>query len=82
MKAYRQFRAVAAAGCSIAAILAANPLAAQDTAQDEEQASDAETSPEVIVVRGVRGSIARSVDLKKLQHKFYRSLNPVGFHGR
>ena len=65
MKAYRQFRAVAAAGCSIAAILAANPLAAQDTAQDEEQASDAETSPEVIVVRGVRGSIARSVDLKK-----------------
>ena len=65
MKAYRQFRAVAAAGCSLAAIMAANPLAAQDGVPDEEQASEGETAPEVIIVRGVRGSIARSVDLKK-----------------
>lgn len=65
MKAYRQFRAVAAAGCSLAAIMAANPLAAQDGVPDEEQAYEGETAPEVIIVRGVRGSIARSVDLKK-----------------
>ena len=65
MKAYRQFRAVAVAGCSLAAIMAANPLAAQDSASDEEQVSEGEPTDNVIVVRGVRGSIARSVELKK-----------------
>ena len=64
MKAYRQFRAMAAAGCSVAALVAAQPLAAQGVGADEEQVLD-ENSSDVIVVRGVRGSIARSVDLKK-----------------
>lgn len=65
MKACRQFRAIAVAGCSVAALVSTNPLAAQDISPDEEQALDAETSSDTIVVRGVRGSIARSVDLKK-----------------
>lgn len=65
MKACRQFRAIAVAGCSVAALVSTNPLAAQDISPDEEQAVDAETSSDTIVVRGVRGSIARSVDLKK-----------------
>lgn len=70
MRGSRVWHGAALAGCSLAALMVASPVLANEQPDEAQVGGNDELAPNtddegVIVVRGVRGSIARAVDLKR-----------------